>query len=150
MRDVQIDMIFAPQLHLLVDGTGNDVARSQRESRVIFVHEFLPVERPEHTAVAAHGFRDEEAGAIAGVKQGRRVELDEFHVLHSPLGAINHCDAVARRYQWICGVAINRLTSTCCHDGDAREEGFDLARLLVQDVGAETFDAGRVAGDDNA
>ena len=78
------------------------------------------------------------------------MELDEFHVLHSPLGAINHCDAVARRYQWIRGVAINRLTSACCHDGNAREEGFDLARLLVQDVGAETFDAGRVAGDDNA
>ena len=98
MRHVEIDMIFATLLHLAVDGAGHNVSRSQREARVVFLHELLAVEVAQHGAVAAHSFGDQETGAIAGMEQRRGVELDELHVLHGTLGAIDHGDAVARSH----------------------------------------------------
>ena len=53
-------------------------------------------------------------------------------------------------HQRIGRVAVHRLATARGHDGDFREEGVDLARLLVEHIRPETFDAGRVARHDDA
>ena len=148
--DVEIDVVVAPLLHLVVDGPGHDVARGEREARVILLHELLAVERTEHAAIAAHGLGDEVAGAVAGVEQGRGVELDELHAAHRALGPVDHRDAVARGHQRVGGVPVDRLAAARGHHGDARQEGVDAARVLVEHVGSEALDARCVARHDDA
>ena len=117
--DVEIDVVFAALFHLVVDGACDNVARGEREPFVIFLHEFLAVECAEDASVAAHGFGDEEAGAVAGVEEGRGVELDELHVFHSSLGAVDHGDAVACGHERVRRVAVDRFAASCGHHGDA-------------------------------
>ena len=57
--DVEIYVVGAALFHLRVDGASHDVARSERQPRVVFMHEFLTFEVAEHSSVAAHGFGDE-------------------------------------------------------------------------------------------
>ena len=149
MGDIEVDVIVASQFHLTVDRPGHDVARRQRETRVILLHELLASEVLQDSSVATHRLGDQEAGTVARMIEGCRVELDEFHVLHLSLGAIDHRDTVARSDKRVGGIAVDRLATAGSHDRYLREEGIHLAGLLVQHVGAETLDAGRVAGDDD-
>ena len=41
VSDVEVDVIVAVELHLAVDGAGDNVARSERKTRIVFVHELL-------------------------------------------------------------------------------------------------------------
>ena len=148
--DVQIHMVFTALFHFVVDGTCHDVTRGQRESRVILLHEFLSVFGAQHAAITAHGFGDEERGAVSRVEKGCRMELDEFHVLHCSLGTVYHGNAVSRGHQRIGGVAVNGFATARCHDGDFGKEGVHLARRFVQHVGTVALDAGSVAGYDDS
>ena len=56
---IEIHVVIAVELHLGVDGTGHDVTRSERQARVVFVHELLPLHVAEHGSVAAHRLGDE-------------------------------------------------------------------------------------------
>ena len=59
VSDVEIYVVVAVEFHFRVDGAGHYVARSERQARVIFMHELLAFEVAEHTSVAAHGLGDE-------------------------------------------------------------------------------------------
>ncbi len=65
--DIEVDVVGTSELHLGVDGTGHDVAGCKRETRVIFLHEFLAVDVLEYGTVATHGLGDEERGTVAGM-----------------------------------------------------------------------------------
>ena len=138
---VKIDVVLASLLHLVVNGTGDHVARRQRQARVILLHELLTSQVAQYAAVAAHGFGDQEGGTIAGMIQGRGMELDKLHVLDSTLGTIDHGDTITSSYQRIGRGAVNRTNATRCHQGHARQEGIHLASLLIEDIGTIALDA---------
>ena len=94
--DVQINMIVSAILHLVVNGTCHDVARGKRETRVVFLHEFLAVHSTEYATVAAHCFRNQERRTVTRMIKGGGVELHKFHIFHRTFGAVNHSDAVSR------------------------------------------------------
>ena len=62
MADVQMDVIQTAFFHLEVDRTGNDIARSQFGSRIVFGHETHAAFRPrirrqfQQPTFAADGF----------------------------------------------------------------------------------------------
>ena len=80
---------------------------------------------------------------LAGVIEGRGVELDELHVLHRGLGAVGHGDAVARGDVGVGRGGVDSPAAPRGKDGDLREEGVDLLRVGVEDIGAVAFDVGR-------
>ena len=62
MGDVEAYVVDTVDLHLLVDGTGDDVTGCQREALVIFLHELLTVGQFQDAAIAAHRLGDEVGG----------------------------------------------------------------------------------------
>ena len=150
VRHVQVNVVLAALLHFVVDGACHDVARGKRQARVILLHELLAVQRAEHGAIAAHGFGDEERGAVARMIQGRGVKLDELHVFHRSLGTVDHGNAVARSHQRVGGVQIYGFAATGSHDSHLGEEGVHLACFFIEHVSAVAFDARCVACHDDA
>ena len=73
-------------LHLVVNGTCHDVARGKRETRVVFLHEFLAVHSTEYATVAAHCFRNQERRTVTRMIKGGGVELYKFHIFHRTFG----------------------------------------------------------------
>ena len=146
--DVEEHVVLAPLLHLRVDGAGHHVAGRQLHAlRVVALHEALSGEVAQYAAVAAHGLRDQEVGAVAGVEECGGVELDELHVLHRALGAVDHRYAVAGGDQRVGGCLVDGAHAPRGHQRDAGEELVD-APLRVEDVGPVAGDVGRAAGDD--
>ena len=84
------------------------------------------------------------------MEQGCRVELDELHVFDCSFGTVHHCDAVACSDQRVGRVAVDRFASACSHDRHFGQERVHLAGVFVQHVCTVTFDARRMAGDDDA
>ena len=148
--DVEVHMVVAVELHFGVDGAGHDVARGERQPRIVLVHEFLAAQVAQHSAVAAHGLRDQERRSVAGMEQGGGVELDEFHVLDGTLCAVDHGDTVAGGHQGVGGCLVDGSGAAGRHDGDTRQELVDAAALLVEHVGAVAGDVGGASGDDAA
>ena len=93
---VQVDMVFAAELHFVVDSAGYDVTRGERKARVILLHELLAVHCAEYAAVAAHGLGDEERGTVARVVEGRGVELDERAVGWNWMNSMSFTAPLAR------------------------------------------------------
>ena len=147
---VEIDVVLTALLHLVVDGAGHNVARRERQARVILLHEFLASQVAQHATVAAHGLGDEESGAITRMIQGSGMELDELHVLNRALGAIDHSDTVARCHQRVGRRVINQADAARRHERHTRQEGIDLACLLIEDVSPIALDARRAARHDFA
>ena len=59
---VQTHMVDTVYLHLLVDGTRHDVAGSETQPLVVFLHERLSVGQSQDAAVASHRLCDEVCG----------------------------------------------------------------------------------------
>ena len=148
---VEADVVEGVNLHLVVDGAGHDVARSQREAFVILLHELLAVGQAQDAAIAAHGLGDEVGRMGLGrVVEHGGVELHELHVLHLALGAIDHGDAVARGDVGVGGGLVDGSRAARGHERHLREVGVNLARLGVEHVGAIAFDVGCAAGHTDA
>ena len=111
-------MVFTTLLHLIVDGTGYNVARSQRQTGVILLHELLAIKGAKHPTVTTHRLGNKERGPVARVIEGCGVELDKLHVLYHTLGPIDHGNTVARSHQRIGGMAIDGLTASRGHYGN--------------------------------
>ena len=114
--DIQINMVFTALFHFAVDGTCHDVARSKRQTRIIFLHKFLTALVFQHGTVTAHSLSDEEAGTVARMKEGSGMELNELHIFHCAFGTIYHGDTVAGGYQRIGGIAVNGFTTSSSHN----------------------------------
>ena len=116
VSNVEIYMVVAVHFHFAVDGSGNDVAWSERKARVIAVHELLAFFVSEDSTISAHGFGDEKRRAVAGMVKCGRVELDELHVRNLPFRAIDHRDAVAGGNERIGRCLIDGTDTTGGHD----------------------------------
>ena len=135
MRNVEANVVDAVYLHLLVDGARHDVARSQRETLVVLLHERLAVRQAQYAAVATHRLSDEERGvSLARMVERRGVELHELHVLHRALGTIYHRLAVARSDDGVgCGL-VDGAAAARAHQRHLTEIRVHLLRLWVQHV----------------
>ncbi len=110
------------------------------------MHEFRAVYVLQYGTVAAHGLGDEEAGTVAGMVQGRGMELYEFHVLDGSLGTVHHRDAVAGGHQRVGGCGVHGSDAARGHNGHFCQERIDIAGGFVQDVGAVALYVGGAAG----
>ena len=143
MRHVEADMVQTVNLHLLVDGACHDVARSQREAFVVFLHERLAVGQTQDASVATHGLGDEEGGMrLSGREERCGMELHELHVLHRSLGTVDHRLAVARSDDGVGCRLVDGTATTSTHQRDLREVGVHLLRVGIQDVSAIAVDIG--------
>ena len=133
---VEVDAGLASYLHLVVDSTGDDVARSEAATLVVLLHEGGAILVAEDAAVAAHSLGDEEARLLARVVETRRVELDELHTLDNTLGAEGHSDAVTRGDRRVRRDLVDVADAAGSHHSHLAEERHDDSRLLVEDVGA--------------
>src|SRR6185295_8399959 len=96
-----MDVIESEPLDLMVDGPGDDVARSEFAAFVEAVHEAFAAaadirRKLQLAAFAAHRLRDQEVLDLEVVEAGR-VELHELHVRDAAAGPPRHGDAVPRR-----------------------------------------------------
>ena len=149
--DVEADVVQSVYFHLAVNSTSHNVAGSQREPLVVFLHELLAVGKPENAAIATHRLCDEVGGMrLLRVVEDSRMELHELHILHLSLGTIDHSDAVAGSDIRIgCG-GIDGSCAACRHERDLAQVGVHLAGLGVQDVSTVALDVGRAASDADA
>ncbi len=131
VRHVQIDMVFTPLLHLVIDRTGYDITRSQRKAGIVFLHEFLATLVPQDGPIPSHRFRDKEGGTIAWMEQGGWVELYELHIFYGAFRTVDHGDTVSGSYQRVCRIPVDSLTASGCHNGYLRQESMYLSRFLV-------------------
>ena len=117
--DVKAYVIDTVNLHLLIDGAGNDIAGSEREALVVLLHKLLAIRKSQDTTVAAHGLRDKIGGmGLRRIVERSGVELHEFHVLHDTFSTINHRYAIPRCNIRICGGGVDGTRASCCHQGD--------------------------------
>ncbi len=145
MSHVEIHMVIAMQLHLTVDGTRHNIARSERQAWIVLLHELLAAKIAEHTSITPHRFCDQERRAVAGMIKSRRVELYEFHVGYRTLGTVDHGYAVAGSHQGIgCG-SVNGSCTAGSHHRDARQECVHLTCSLIEDIGSVASDIGSAA-----
>ena len=149
--DVETDVVDTVDLHLLIDGTGHDIARSEREALVVLLHEGFAIGQLKDAAIAAHGLGDEVGGMrLLGIVEHRGVELHKLHIGHRTLGAIHHGDTVARSDDGVGGGEIDGSATACTHDGDLREIGIYLLSVRVEHVSTITLDVRRTTRDAHA
>ena len=143
VRHVKAHMVDAMYLHFLVDGSCHNVARSQRQSLVVFLHERLSVGQTKYAPIAAHGLCNQVGRmCFSRVIQCRGMKLHELHVLHRALGTIYHCFAIARGNHGVGGGVVNSTASAGTHQRHLAEIGVHLLCAGVQHIGTKTFDVG--------
>ena len=141
VSDVEAYVVESVLLHLLVDGTCHDVAWSQTQSLVVFLHEALAVGQAQDAAIATHGFGDEEGRmSLAWVEEGCGVELYELHVGHCSLGTIDHSLAVARGDHGVGSGLIDSSAAACAHHCHLAQIGVHLLGLGVEHIGSVAVD----------
>ena len=110
---VQTDMVNAVNLHLLVDSSCHNVAWSQRQALVIFLHEGLAIGQFQYTTIATHRLRDEVGGvSLVRIMQYGRVELYKLHISHRSFGSVHHGNTIARGNHGVGSGQINGSTSS--------------------------------------
>ncbi|MNZ42564.1 hypothetical protein D3C78_601410 [compost metagenome] len=142
VRDVQVDAVHAQALHLMVDGPGHDVARSQFFAWVEARHEAFTIGQAQQGAFAAQGFGDQEALGLRMVEAGG-MELVEFQIGNPTAGAPGHGDAIAAGTIGVAGIQVDLGGATGGKHGKARPEGVHLTTVAVQHVGAQAPRAGQ-------
>ena len=105
-------------------------------SGIVALHERRAALVHEPRARAAHRLGDQEARRIAVVERGR-VELHVLGVDHAGAGAVRHGEAVAARAHRVGGAQEDLAEPAGGQDGGAGEAADDLARRLVEHVGAD-------------
>ena len=146
--DIEADVIQSMNLHLAVNGASHNIARCQRESFVIFLHELLPVGKTKNAAITSHRLCDEVGWMrFLRVVEDCRMELHELHILHFSLGTIDHSYAVASRDIRVGGGGVNGSSSSRRHKCDLAQVGIHLACIGVEDVSTITFDVWSTASD---
>ena len=144
--NVEIHMVHTIFLHLAIDGTRHNVARSQRPTLVILVHEGCSVGQFQYAAVATHGLGDEVSGmGLAGVVERCGVKLHKLHILHRSLGAVNHGLTVARGHHRVGGCLVHGATSARAHHGNLAQVGV-YPVLCVEHIGAIAVNEWRATG----
>ena len=140
VRHVEVYMIKTMDLHLLIDGTGDDVTRSEAQPLVIFLHERLTVGQFQNAAVATHGIRDEEGGmCLTGMVETRRMELYKLHVLDFSFGTIDHSLTVTGSDDRVRRRLIDGAATAGTHHRYLTEIGVDLT-LRVEDISTVAVD----------
>ena len=132
-------MIQTVNLHLLIDGTCHDVARSQAQSLVIFLHEALAVRQTQDATISTHSLGDEEGRmSLSWMIESCRVELYELHIGYGSLGTVNHRLTIAGSDDRVGGSLINSTTTTGTHHGNLAQIGIHLLGFRIQNVGSVT------------
>ena len=138
---VQTHVVESVNLHLLVDGASHDVARSQREPCVIFLHERLAIGQFQDSAVSAHSLGDEIGRmSLSGMMEHGGVELHKLHIGHRSLCTIHHCDAVSGCDDGVRCCLIDSSHASSAHHGDFRKIGVHFLRIRIQHVSAIAID----------
>ena len=146
VRNVEANMVYSVYLHLLVDGTRNDVARRERQAFVVFLHERLARGQAQYASVAAHRLGNEICGVcLTGMIERRRVKLYELHVLHRTLGTIYHGFAVAGGNDRICRRLVHGTASAGAHQRHLAKIGVHLLRVGIEHVCPVAFYVGSTA-----
>ena len=143
---IQEHMVVAGDFHFVVDSAGYHIAGSQFQTRVVAVHEVVAPDGAEFGACASYGFRNQEAGLLAGIVEAGRMELDEFHVRDLAFGPVNHRHAVAGGYYRVGGVGVDVAVAAGGQHRGLGQDGLYFIGIGVEYVGSETFDVGRAAG----
>ncbi len=133
---VEVHVRHAALEDLGVDAARHHVARRKvLPLRVVAIHERRAVLVHEPRARAADRLGDQEARRVA-VVEGRRVELHVLGVDHPGAGAIRHRESVAARAHGVGGAQVDLAEPAGGQDGGAGEAADDLARGLLEHVGA--------------
>jgi hypothetical protein len=143
VADVEAAVGGRGALELGVDGAGDDVARRQRASRVVGIHEGPPLAVDQHGALAAYRLADEEVLGL-GVVEAGGVELDELHVGDGRPRTPSYGHAVAGGDVGVAGVEVDLAAAAGGEDGEAGAHREDALVARPQDVAA---DAAVRAGD---
>ncbi|EXI69489.1 MAG: hypothetical protein AW07_04232 [Candidatus Accumulibacter sp. SK-11] len=133
VRDVEIDAVESPFLHLEVDRPCHNVARCQFAAGVVPRHEAAAVGQQQPAALAADRLRYQEGLGLRVVEAGR-MELDELHVRNPAAGAPRHRNAVTGRGVGVGRVEVDLARSAGSEQRAAGAEGQDLAVAAVQHV----------------
>ena len=96
MADIQIHAVSAKALHLMIDGSGDDIARSQLAALVKVRHKPRAIRAFQQRALAAQRFRQQEVARLRMVQRGW-VELIKFEVGDPAAGTPGHRDTIAGR-----------------------------------------------------
>ena len=136
VADVEIDAGATGLLDLMVDRPCHDVTRCQRATRIIPLHELLPVFADQACAFSPEGLADEEGAFLRMVEAGR-MELDEFHVRYGGTSAPSHRHTVTCRDAWIGGVQIDPAAAARGENDAIRAEGVYFAAGLIEHIKSE-------------
>ncbi|OPZ95480.1 MAG: hypothetical protein BWY72_02090 [Bacteroidetes bacterium ADurb.Bin416] len=79
--------------------------------------------------------------------QGSRVKLYEFHVLHRPLGPIDHGNAVTSGNHGVGGCLVDGANTTGSHEGCLGQKGVYFPCPHVQNIGSVTLNVIGMPGD---
>lgn len=120
-----------------VDCSGDDVAGREFAARVVIEHEPSSMNRSEDCAFASEGFRYEEVSGFS-VIEGRRMELNEFHIFDCRADCGGQSDAVACCDRGVRGEAINLAAASSCEHGGAAAH-FDCLCVFGLQDGACAF-----------
>ena len=115
MSYVEVDVVVSTVFHFIIDSTRYDIARCQRQTGIIFLHELFPVHGTKYTTVSPHRLGNEERRTIARMVKRCRVELYEFHIFYGSFRPIYHGNAVAGCYKRVGCSLVDSPYSTCCH-----------------------------------
>ncbi len=135
--DVEKDTVIAVDLHLVINGTGDDVTRGQILEVMVASHEGMTVAPAQNRPLATHRLGNQEAFGVR-VIQGGGVKLHELHVGNGRPGTIGHGDPVTGSDIGIAGIEIDLAGAPGRQHGNRCAEGLDRAAGDVEYVGAET------------
>ena len=145
--DIEKDRLGPAFFHLGVDGSGDHIAAGQVAAGIIVPHEWPPVTIDQDPALAAYRFGNQKILGGGMIETGG-MELDELHVGNGGPGPVSHGNAIAGGDIGVAGVEVDLTRATGGEQGDAGREGFDLAAVTLQHVGAAA--GGLMGGGDHA
>ena len=146
---IKVYMVFAAMFHFAIDGTCYDIAWSERQTRIVLLHELLACQVTQYTSVTTHRLSNKETRTIARMEECCRMELNELHILYYTFGTIYHCDTVACSNKRIGSMTINSLATAGSHYCNSRQESIYLASSLIKHIRSKTLDARSMTGNNN-
>ena len=135
LADVEEHAVVARPLHLGVDGPRHDIARCERATRIVLLHEFLAVLVDQDRALAAYRLGNEKTLRLRMIET-RRMELDELHVLDLRPRTPRERDAVSGRRIGIARVEVDLAAPACRENRVRRPDRVNLSAFLVKHIRA--------------
>ena len=137
---VQAYIIVSADFQFIINGSCNNVPRSQFFALIVFLHKRFSVFGAKFCAIPTNGFGNQKQHSVSFRIHRRWVKLIILHIRNLALCSVNKGNSVTSRNNRVGCIFINVSSSSCSNQSNFRSNFFDFFILFIKNISAISID----------